>query len=270
MIFQEIKFRKTNLQIKNLQKRSTEREYIGKSHNNKAQSIIDIEKIITIATIVIIVIIAGLLMINVRMINAEIAKKQQTISHQTQIAEEVLRFHVIANSDSEEDQALKLKVKETVLEIIRPKLAAAKTTAEAEKIIFNNMEEIELTADKVIEAEGYSYKSKGVLGKTTFPIKQYGDMVFPAGEYEAFRILLGEAEGKNWWCVMFPTLCYVDETYDVITEENKEQFKEILTEEEYNSLLSAEKQKEMPEDKKVFYKMKSVIWLNKVIDYFGK
>lgn len=207
-------------------------------------------------------------------------------SHQTQIADEVLRFHVIANSDSEEDQNLKLKVKEAVLEALRPKLANAKSAKEAGKIISYNIEEMEEVADAVIEEAGYSYKSKGVLGKTTFPVKQYGDMVFPAGEYEAFRILLGEAEGKNWWCVMFPSLCYVDEAYDVITEENKEQFKEILTKEEYESLFMENTRKEnqgddaeedakddtneRAQDTKIFYKLKSTVWMNMLIDYFSK
>lgn len=195
-------------------------------------------------------------------------------NYQSQIAEEVLRFHVIANSDSKEDQELKLKVKETVLATVRPMLAEANSKEEAENIVLANMNEIESVADKVIKEEGYFYSSKGVIGKTTFPIKQYGDMVFPAGEYEAFRILLGEAKGKNWWCVMFPTLCYVDEAYDVITEENKEQFREILTEEEYESLLLTMEATQNEVDEKqtgqIFYKCKSLIWLNKMIDYFSK
>lgn len=230
-----------------------------------------------IINIVGIIVLAGLLLVN------GIHNGQQitaAAAYQSHIAEEVLRFHVIANSDSKEDQNLKLKVKEAVLECVRPMLSNAKTKEEAERIITANMTEIETTANEVILREGFSYTSKGVLGKTTFPIKQYGDMVFPAGEYEAFRILLGEAEGKNWWCVMFPTLCFVDETYDVITEENKEQFRDILSEEEYESLLQSmteleNKQKvgsfsQKNQENKVFYKLKSAVWLNKVIDYLRK
>lgn len=248
--------------------------YINK--NNKISKNISKELVISIIGMII---LAGLLLVNAKL---EREKQVSAVSYQQQIAGEVLRFHVIANSDSEEDQKLKLKVKEAVLEAMRPKLADAKTVEEAEEIIMINMEEIEAVADKVIKEEGYTYKSRGVLGKTTFPVKQYGDMVFPAGEYEAFRILLGEAEGKNWWCVMFPTLCYVDETYDVITEENKEQFKAILTEEEYESLLISsnlenntednkrENKNQITEEVRVFYKLKSLVWLNKVIDYFWK
>ena len=236
-----------------------------------------------IINIIGIITLAGLLLVSV------IDSKEQqikTVSYQSQIAEEVLRFHVIANSDSEEDQKLKLKVKEAVLEAVRPMLVKADSKEMAETILQKNMGEIEAVADRVILAEGYDYKSIGVLGKTTFPVKQYGDMLFPAGEYEAFRILIGEAKGKNWWCVMFPTLCYVDEAYDVITEENKEQFREILTEEEYESLLTTmkfAKDREMDNKEKIsvteeqreeagriFYKCKSLIWVNKMIDYFSK
>lgn len=241
--------------------------YINK--NSEISKNINKESVINIIGIII---LAGLLLVS-----AGLEREQQVsaVSYQEQIAGEVLRFHVIANSDSEEDQMLKLKVKEEVLEVVRPMLEGADSRETAEEILQRNIEEIEAAADKVIMEEGYTYKSEGVLGKTIFPLKQYGDMVFPAGEYEAFRILLGEAKGKNWWCVMFPTLCYVDEAYDVITEENKEQFQEILTEEEYNSLLmtmeqTGEESTEGDKEIKVFYKMKSLIWLNKMIDYFSK
>ena len=223
------------------------------------------------------IVLAGLLLVS-GMDNGQ--QVMETALYQPHIAEEVLRFHVIANSDSEEDQNLKLKVKEAVLQCVRPMLSDAKTKEEAEKIITQNMTEIETAANELIAKEGFSYISKGVLGKTTFPMKQYGDMVFPAGEYEAFRILIGEAKGKNWWCVMFPTLCFVDETYDVITEENKEQFREILSEEEYESLLQSmealsnnsklENKNQNNRENKVFYKLKSAVWLNKVIDYLRK
>ena len=240
---------------------------------------------VAIVNIIGIIGLAGLFMISVAFWDMQ-KRKVDMDSYQPQIAKEVLRFHVLANSDSEEDQELKLKVKEAVLGAVRPMLEGVKSKEEAEEVLQRNMEEIERVADKVILAEGYDYKSEGILGKTIFPVKRYGDMVFPAGEYKAFRILLGEAKGQNWWCVMFPTLCYVDEAYDVITEENKEQFREILTEEEYSSLLEVVRSVNGTEtnkdgkvsasegqdkkDIKVFYKMKSLIWLNKMIDYFSK
>ena len=260
-------------------------DYINRIRSERHYTEIRICKKESVINIIGIIVLAGLLIVSAAFGDMQ-KKKERAEAYQPQIAGEVLRFHVLANSDSEEDQQLKLKVKEAVLATVRPMLKEAESKEEAEEILQKNMQVIEAVADSVILKEGYAYKSEGVLGKTTFPVKQYGDMVFPAGEYEAFRILLGEAKGKNWWCVMFPTLCYVDEVYDVITEENKEQFREILTEEEYNSLLATmeavhgegvvkdrkmsvskgQKQKET----KVFCKMKSLIWLNKMIDYFAK
>lgn len=161
---------------------------------------------------------------------------EQSQTLQQGIAEHIIRFHVLANSDSKEDQALKLKVKDRVVKAMQEKLKNVSSIEEARKVLQANTKNMETLANQVIKEEGYSYTSHAKLEKTTFPIKQYGDLTFPAGEYEAFRILIGNAEGKNWWCVMFPTLCYVDETYDVITKENKEQFKTILTKEEYESI----------------------------------
>lgn len=188
--------------------------------------------------------------------NKQFQFKESPVSCQKGIADHILRFHVIANSDSEEDQALKIKVKDAVVEAMRPQLTKAKTKEEAEHILEDNKKNIEQLADRIMKEEGYSYKSHAELGMTTFPIKKYGDLIFPAGEYKAFRILLGNASGKNWWCVMFPTLCYVDETYDVITEQNKDKFKGILSEEEYESISEQEGQ--------FFYKSKLMDWIQSV------
>lgn len=177
------------------------------------------------------------------------------------IAEEIIRLHVIADSDRDCDQRLKLKVKDAVVESLRKELRGAETKEEAEKIISGNLKKIEKTAEKIIVESGFSYKATASLGQAVFPVKQYGDLVFPAGKYEALRIFLGKAEGKNWWCVMFPTLCFVDESKQEITEENKERFQEILTKEEYESLCQ--------EGNRVFFKLKITEYLNKVIDYFS-
>lgn len=188
--------------------------------------------------------------------NKKYTNGEEMVSYQQDIANQIIRFHVLANSDSEIDQALKLKVKDAVVDAMRPKLAKAQSKKEAEQILEHNKKNVEQLADKIIEQEGYSYKSHAELGMTTFPVKQYGDLTFPAGEYKAFRILIGDAQGKNWWCVMFPTLCYVDETYDVITDENKEKFKDILTKEEYESISEQEGQ--------FFYKSKLAEWLHNI------
>jgi stage II sporulation protein R len=156
---------------------------------------------------------------------------------QRAIAEQIIRLHVIANSDSEEDQEVKMKVKETVLTYLRGEMQDASTVEEARQSIRNHLPQIEEIAREKLQNEGYSYEVTANLEDCYFPVKEYGDMTFPAGEYEALRVKLGESKGRNWWCVMYPTLCFVDSTYQVVPEESKEKLKESLTEEEYDSLL---------------------------------
>lgn len=149
------------------------------------------------------------------------------------IADEVIRFHVRANSDSEEDQQLKLKVKEAVVEYLAAALEEAETIEEAREMIAEDIEEIIKTAKEVIASEGQEYTVEAYFTKEYFPVKCYGDITLPAGEYEAFRIDIGRAEGKNWWCVLFPKLCFVDVCYGVVPESSKEALEMVLDEDEY-------------------------------------
>lgn len=152
------------------------------------------------------------------------------------IANEILRFHVLANSDSKEDQALKLKVKQEVVTYLQTLLQDCNSKEESIQLLNSHTKEIEQVARQVIEKEGYSYGVKMELAKQYFPIKVYGDLVFPEGEYDALRVLIGAAEGKNWWCVIFPSLCMVNETYSVVPEESKDTLRHVLTEEEYSAI----------------------------------
>jgi stage II sporulation protein R len=156
---------------------------------------------------------------------------------QRAIAEQIIRLHVIANSDSEEDQEVKMKVKETILTYLRGEMQDAVSVEEARQAIREHLPEIEEIAEEKLQKEGYSYDVSASLEDCYFPVKEYGDMTFPAGEYEALRVKLGESRGRNWWCVLYPTLCFVDSTYQVVPDESKEKLKESLTAEEYNSLL---------------------------------
>ena len=188
-------------------------------------------------------------------------EKIEPTAYQEEIAKEIIRLHVIGASDRECDQQLKLQVKEAVVSELRAKLSKARTIEEARQIIKVELGNIEKVSNEVIREKGFSYEARASLGQAVFPIKMYGDLTFPAGEYEALRIQLGKAEGKNWWCVMFPTLCFVDEAKQEITEENKEQFKKVLSKEEYESI-------DKNSEKQVFFKLKIGEYLNKVIDYF--
>ncbi len=165
------------------------------------------------------------------------------------IAEEVLRFHVLANSDSQEDQEVKLKVRDAVLEYLSAEndTGAEKSEFGAEggqserevqkQFIAAHLEEIEMVADQVLELNGMPYRATAEIEQCYFPDRTYGDCTFPAGWYEALRICLGEAEGHNWWCVLYPKLCFSDYLHAVVEDEQMQELEEVLTEEEYESLL---------------------------------
>lgn len=154
------------------------------------------------------------------------------------IDKKLIRFHVLANSNSTEDQNLKLKVRDKVIEYISPKLKESKSIDQSREILLLEEKNIIDMAEEIIKAEGYTYKVETTLGRTNFPEKTYGNITLPQGEYEAFRILIGEAKGDNWWCVMFPPLCFVDMTKGQISyEESEEQLKKVLSEEEANSVI---------------------------------
>lgn len=153
------------------------------------------------------------------------------------IAGEILRFHVIANSDSKEDQALKLKVRDAVVEYMKDLLEGAEDLEETKGRVAERLADVEELAMRIVEKEQAGYPVHAELTECYFPRKSYGDCTFPAGRYEALRICIGKAEGKNWWCVLFPNLCFVDSIHAVVPEEQKKELKNVLTEEEYESLF---------------------------------
>lgn len=125
---------------------------------------------------------------------------------QEEIAKELIRFHVRANSDSEADQQLKLEVKNTVVNYMEQILEGSQSVEESKKRIEENMDAILWEAMNTIHARGYDYDVYGYMVKEYFPLRVYGDIALPPGEYTAFRIDIGEARGKNWWCVLYPPL----------------------------------------------------------------
>lgn len=158
-------------------------------------------------------------------------------SVQKDIASKIIRFHVIANSDSKSDQALKLKVRDKVLEYMQPKLKNSKSVDESREIIRKSNNEIITIAEDVIKKNGYNYTVKTTLSNENFPIKTYGNITLPQGKYEAYRIIIGNGEGQNWWCVMFPPLCFVDITKgEVSYKETEKDMKKVLSPEEYKMI----------------------------------
>ena len=124
--------------------------------------------------------------------------------------QDLIRFHVIANSDSDADQALKRAVRDAILIKVSPQLAASKSLDESRRILQELMPEMEAAGQAVVKQWGQVYPVKAEYGRFIFPTKSYGSLVLPAGEYEAVRVVIGKGEGANWWCVLFPPLCFVD------------------------------------------------------------
>ena len=150
------------------------------------------------------------------------------------IQESVFRLHVIANSDSAEDQNLKYIVRDSVIEYINEISNNASSKDEVILIAQEHLSEIENIALQTIKDNGYNYPVKVSIGNFAFPSKKYGDITLPPGYYDALKIEIGEAAGQNWWCVMFPPICFVDVTSGVVPDESKEVMKNNLSEEEYD------------------------------------
>lgn len=151
----------------------------------------------------------------------------------TDIANSVFRLHVIANSDSKEDQDLKYKVRDSLLDYMNSICKDCKSKQEAISMVEKNKDIFEQIAINTINEQGYSYPVKINIGNFEFPTKTYGDISLPAGYYDALRVEIGEANGQNWWCVMFPPLCFVDISSGVVPDESKELMENNLTEEEF-------------------------------------
>lgn len=150
------------------------------------------------------------------------------------IKESVFRLHVIANSDSEEDQNLKYKVRDNLIQYMNTICKDVSKKDEAIELAKLHQEEFLQIAKDTIQENGYSYPVTVEIGNFSFPTKDYGDVSLPAGYYDALRVKIGEAEGQNWWCVMFPPLCFVNVSSGIVPEESKELMKQELNDEEYS------------------------------------
>ncbi len=173
--------------------------------------------------------------ISILLLNSYDVHKAKSL--QESIASEVVRFHVIGNSDSKTDQELKLKIKDKITKELKPLLENVNSVEEARIILSDNLTYMEELSKELISANGFNYSAKASLKYDYFPLKVYGDIALPPGNYEAVRIELGSAKGQNWWCLMFPPLCFVDSTYSVVPDSSKEQLQDVLTEEEYDEIL---------------------------------
>ena len=158
-----------------------------------------------------------------------------------EIYDTVVRLHVLANSDSEGDQALKMKVRDRVIELVSPAVEDCSSQSEAIAAIGSIMDELELAAEEVVKSEGYDYDVSLLIGEEYYPTKTYETCAFPEGEYVSLRVCIGDAEGQNWWCCLFPPLC-LSAAGESDDESNEEAFISVgLTGDQYKLITESDK-----------------------------
>lgn len=157
------------------------------------------------------------------------------------ISDNFLRLHIVANSDSTEDQMLKYEIRDSIIEYISPFFKNVNTKNEAIEVLKCHMDDIYYIAYQVIESNGYEYTVKASIGNFYFPTKEYGQIKLPEGYYDALKIEIGNSDGQNWWCVMFPSLCIIDTTDCKFSNCSDELLKKNLGTEEYSLITGSDK-----------------------------
>lgn len=160
------------------------------------------------------------------------------ISVSTDLSNNFFRLHILANSDSEEDQALKLKVRDNIIEYMETLTYDGLSKEEVVTITQNHLDDFKKIAEETIKKEGFDYKVSLKIDNFYFPTKVYGNISLPAGYYDGLKIEIGEAKGQNWWCSLFPPLCFVDISSGVIDEETEKNLKNNLSEEDFAIITS--------------------------------
>ena len=150
------------------------------------------------------------------------------------ISSKIFRLHIVANSDLATDQILKLKVRDAVLKYMNSLIDTSMTKDEITKIATKNLSEFKTIALNTLNEYGYNYDVSVEVGNFFFPTKKYGNTYFPDGNYDALNIKIGSASGHNWWCVMFPPLCFIDTQSGVLSEESEKYLKNNLSDEDIN------------------------------------
>lgn len=157
-----------------------------------------------------------------------------SMSVMSDLKDNLVRLHVVADSDDEEAQTLKLKVRDSVAAYTETLLADVDSAEESLTILKNNIENIESVAMKTIAEEGHNEPVEAFVGEFDFPIKSYGDITLPTGNYNALKVVIGSGSGQNWWCVLFPPLCFVDTTAASVSEEGMDRLEENLSQESFD------------------------------------
>lgn len=169
-----------------------------------------------------------------------ISQEEFSPSLQNHLAKNIFRLHIVADSDTVKDQTVKLKVRDEIIDYLRESIKNADSPAQAEEQITPQITKLTEIARDTLARYGCDSSVHITIENRLFPVKTYGDLTFPAGTYRALCVDIGAAQGQNWWCVLFPSLCFVDETTATVPEESKEKLREGLTEEEYRALEQPE------------------------------
>ncbi len=158
----------------------------------------------------------------------------------------MIRLHIVANSDSKADQDIKYLIRDEIVNHMTSIADQLKSKEDAKAYIKNNIEKLENIANKAIAHSGSAYTAEVSYGKYPFPSKRYNNIILPAGYYDSVKIDIGKAEGQNWWCVMFPPLCFVDETKGEMDQEYFDMLKNELSEDEMSIIMAASGSEEIP------------------------
>ena len=153
------------------------------------------------------------------------------------LEENLVRLHVVANSDSQEDQNLKLQVRDAIVEQLNGVMEELDSAQEAKEFLAEHLGELEDTANRVLQQAGSHLKAQVSLALEEFPTRVYDTFQLPAGLYEALRVTIGEGAGHNWWCVLYPNLCFMDSVHAIVPKEGKEELRSVLTDEEYAMIV---------------------------------
>lgn len=171
------------------------------------------------------------------------------------LSDSVLRLHIIANSNSTDDQNLKLKVRDNIIKYMNTLTSDCSNKSDVISKVSNNLDKFKGIAINTIKENGYNYNVNLEIGNFYFPTKSYGDISFPSGYYDALKIEIGEAVGQNWWCVLFPPLCFVNSTTGIVPDESKEELKESVNSEGYKIISEGNTNASNEPDIKIKFKL---------------
>ncbi len=171
------------------------------------------------------------------------------------LSDSVFRLHIIANSDSSADQELKLKVRDKIIEYMNTLTSNSSDKKDVISIVNNHLDSFKEIALNTIKENGYNYDVNIEIGNFHFPTKSYGDISFPAGNYDALKIEIGDAIGQNWWCVLFPPLCFVNSSTGVVPDDSKNTLKKNINSESYEIISEGNNSNDNTSDIKIKFKI---------------